>query len=318
MSKKISALCIAAAILFSSGSAFAESPYHVGFGTSSSLGVSVGASVKANLNYDVSTQASTSAHIDYQSSLSSHHSSGHTYQSGSGYVAQAAVYQAPQIHYQAEVYQAPQIRYQAAPVVEYAPCNHCMVHPSETYAIESTGFMLSGSNRNSEVSFGLRGLGFYLSDLEQSCGGDSLEFELSGGLGIYTRFRPLRWLAFEFIADATYGKDRDSNSYLRIPLSFGLQFHAFDYGVFNFYGVAAASMTFVYTNSQGIKDDYYTFGGQFGGGLSVVLGMIELGLDARYTIDCPPGSLDTAFGKFTPKKGFQHGVLFAANIGLSF
>lgn len=201
----------------------------------------------------------------------------------------------------------PRMQVQVAPTVVHHQSS--VIEPTNTYAVPL--------NVASTFAMGIRAVGFYPGKMTSMDGG-TLRYKTSGGVGFYTRYRPVRWVGLEFLVDFTYGKDEDCTNYLRLPSSIGIQFHVFDYGMLNVYAIAAASITAVYTSSENIKDRYYQYGGQFGAGTSVILGGLELGLDVRYTLDTPPSAFNTTYGTFYPKDELRHGVVFAANIGLAF
>lgn len=261
-----------------------------------------------NVVYTAGTSYNTGG-TNYNSSGS--YNSGTSYSSGRTYQGRTTTrIQSRRVyHHNNYNYYPPQPRllYQAAPVTVYR--QPAVIQSTETYSLQA-GY-------DTTVSMGLRAVGFYPGKLT-SLNGESLRFKTSGGIGFYSRFRPVRWISLEFITDITYGKDEDCTSYFRMPLSLGLQLHFFDYGMLNVYAVAAASLTVTYTNSENLKDQFYQYGGQLGAGASVVLGLLELGIDIRYTLDTPPEAYNTVFGTFYAKDELQHGVVFAANIGLAF
>ena len=157
--------------------------------------------------------------------------------------------------------------------------------------------------------------------------GSCLETTINGGLGYYLKLRPVRWISIEFINDFIFGAyDRDlydsdgyelSNSFIKIPVSIGLRAHVLDYGPFDIYGVAAASLTFNSLDSSvgSAEDKHFTqFGAQFGGGISFVAAGFEIGVDLRYTIDEAPDS--SVYGRDAVDQDEPiHGVLLSVNLG---
>ena len=146
----------------------------------------------------------------------------------------------------------------------------------------------------STFGLGVRGLGIFP--------GIGTNSETDWGFGYYLKWRPSRWVSLEFINDFIFNSNED----YKIPFVFGLRGHIFDYGSLDVYAVAAVTAT--------MEDYDYEYseyiGGQFGGGVSILLGAFELGVDVRYTID-------------NGYKGYheddtKHGVLFSLNLGLGF
>lgn len=185
------------------------------------------------------------------------------------------------------------------------------------------------TRKGSKFGFGIRGAGFQQSAIQMKGAVGDIESELAGGIGYYIKLRPIRWVSVEFINDIIFGRYKEYPSefsgydrYIRVPVSLGLRVHVFDYGMLDVYGVAAASASFITVDDGNDSIDqenrFPQFGGQFGGGVSLVAGAFEIGFDLRYTVDQAPGD-------FGPK-GFRlqsdpdkvvHGVIFSLNVGLA-
>ena len=186
--------------------------------------------------------------------------------------------------------------------------------PSTVVVQESSD--VSSSRAGSILGFGIRGVGFYQGPTETEYG-DCVEHLVNGGAGYYIKFRPVRFISIEFINDILFGKNKDEDgSYIKVPVSLGLRGHVFDYGSFDLYGVAAASVSFVslsdgydslYSDNNYDDTHFALFGGQFGVGASFIAGGFEIGLDARYTIE---QSADD-------KSELAHGILFSLNLGFA-
>ena len=178
----------------------------------------------------------------------------------------------------------------------------------------------------SKFGLGVRGAMLKQSPI-QLIDGSCLGTQLAGGVGYYIKVRPVRWFSLEFINDFIFGSydhkvyDIDgyelNDKYAKIPISLGVRAHVFDYGQFDLYGVAAASLTFnSLDRSSGAFDDahFIQFGGQFGGGVSFIAAGFEFGLDLRYTIDEAPDS--SIYGRdYVNQDEPIHGMLFSLNIG---
>lgn len=143
----------------------------------------------------------------------------------------------------------------------------------------------------STFGFGVRGLGFLSSE--------SYDSEVAWGGGYYIKYRPTRWVSLEFVNDFVA-----TGETIRIPASLGLRAHIFDYGSLDVYGVAAAAVTSIDDSGE----FYYQIGGQFGAGVSILLGVFELGVEARYTIDAYMDNVSE----------IEHGLNFSLNLGFGF
>lgn len=146
----------------------------------------------------------------------------------------------------------------------------------------------------STFGFGVRGLGIAPGIYNDS--------NTDWGFGYYLKWRPSRWVSVEFVNDFVFNSNED----YKIPFAFGLRGHFFDYGSLDVYGVAAITAT---TEQAAYAHTTY-IGGQFGAGVSILLGCFELGVDVRYTID-------NGFEGYYQDE-IKHGVLFSLNIGLGF
>ncbi|MCL2324944.1 MAG: hypothetical protein FWC40_00355 [Proteobacteria bacterium] len=146
--------------------------------------------------------------------------------------------------------------------------------------------------------------------------GDCIANEKILGLGYYLKVRPSRWVSVEFINDVYAAIDVNDKETWHVPLVLGLRGHVFDYGMLDVYGVGAVAVTFTTTSkSSGIRNEQIQVGGQFGGGVGILLGVLELGVDLRYTID-PPLKNSIHYGFTADSKKPIHGVLFSVNLGL--
>ena len=212
----------------------------------------------------------------------------------------------------------PQVRYhhtttvvRSRPVIVVEqPSTVVVSEPSEETVVESS------SRRGSVLGFGIRGVGLYQGPTELDYG-DCVRHEINGGAGYYVKFRPVRYISLEFINDIIFGSNEsDDGSYIKVPVSLGLRGHVFDYGSFDLYAVAAASVTFV-SLSDGYDSRYWDpnyddthfacFGGQLGAGVSFITSGCEIGLDARYTIDQAVEN----------NAEVNHGILFSLNLGFA-
>lgn len=176
----------------------------------------------------------------------------------------------------------------------------------------------------SRFGIGIRLIGNKQSDYAWTNGNyDSNRF--APGFGWYLKYRPIRWVSLEFQNDFNFGKLADAENIYRVPMTLGLQFHVFDYGDFDLYGVAAVGFTIVsFDDCYGYdKQHYVQWGGQFGGGISFILGTLELGFDVRYTVDEAPADhvvyYDDGVSDYTQydKDQVIHGVTFAINVGFA-
>ena len=177
------------------------------------------------------------------------------------------------------------------------------------------------SNRRigSRFGLGLRGNVLTTSDIYLDDGA-RLHSKVSGGIGWYLKFRPIRWISIEFINDFSFGKfdnvGTQYDEYFRVPIVVGVRGHFFDYGSLDVYGVAAASCTFVTLDdgNDHVNQErrFPQFGAQLGGGISLIAGGFEIGIDARYTIEEAPD--ESFFGKVDGGIPI-HGFLFSLNMG---
>ncbi|MBR4986631.1 MAG: hypothetical protein IKY83_12940 [Proteobacteria bacterium] len=219
-----------------------------------------------------------------------------------------------------------------------APSHHRVTHVHRTYrpvrpvvVVEQPATVVvendveeetvSSRKVGSTFGLGLRGNVLTTSDIHLESG-SQLHSKVSGGIGWYVKLRPIRWISVEFINDYSFGKfdnvGTTYDEYFRVPIVIGLRGHVFDYGSLDVYGVAAASCTFVTLDDGDNHVDreirFPQFGAQFGGGISLVAGGFEIGIDARYTLEEAPD--DSFFGK-VDQDDVIHGFLFSVNMGFA-
>ena len=203
--------------------------------------------------------------------------------------------------------------------------------PATTVVAESTE---SDEPRAYKLGFGLRGVGSVNSNVllkaDDYFESSELHNKINGGIGFYLKIRPIRWLSVELINDYMFGTfdDIQLKEFFKVPLVVGLRGHVFDYGGFDLYGAAAASVTFVSYESGDRRCDsdvFAQFGAQFGGGISFIASGLEIGLDMRYTIeeapDRSPLTIDSngyymEMGEVDQNKPI-HGFLFSVNLGFA-
>lgn len=229
------------------------------------------------------------------------------------------------------------VRRQVRPVVVVEQPSTVVVaaQPAQTQAVTQVESQPVAERVGSRLGFGLRGVGMQQGPVTLSNAGvDQVESQMGGGIGLYIKYRPIRWVSVEFMSDLLFAKYRDEDglvkpliqgdlNYIRVPVSAGLQIHVFDYGSLDVYGVVAASVAFTTINDGDDNVDQdgrlLQFGGQFGAGVSVLAGALEIGIDVRYTIDQAPDE----FGTRHVNVGVDHskpvhGMIFALNFGLGF
>ena len=229
------------------------------------------------------------------------------------------------------------VRRQVRPVVvvEHPATVVVAAQPAQTQAVTQVESQPVAERVGSRLGFGLRGVGMQQGPVTLSNAGvDQVESQMGGGIGLYIKYRPIRWVSVEFMSDLLFAKYRDEDglvkpliqgdlNYIRVPVSAGLQIHVFDYGSLDVYGVVAASVAFTTINDGDDNVDQdgrlLQFGGQFGAGVSVLAGALEIGIDVRYTIDQAPDE----FGTRHVNVGVDHskpvhGMILALNFGLGF
>ena len=215
----------------------------------------------------------------------------------------------------------PRVRHYRTTIVRPQPV--VVVEQPSTVVVSEHEESVSSSHVGSIFGFGVRGVGLYQSPIRLE-GGDCLKTQVNGGVGYYIKFRPVRFISIEFINDILFGGYKDNDgSYVRVPVALGLRGHFFDYGAFDVYLAAAASVSFI-SLSDGYDSHWYdsnydsthfaSFGGQFGAGVSFIASGFEFGLDARYTIEQAPES--SMFG-YVDKTDNIHGVMFSLNLGFA-
>ena len=196
--------------------------------------------------------------------------------------------------------------------------------PQTTSVVETTSAEPAVERIGSRLGFGLRLLGNKQSDYI-TVDGQADSNRIAPGFGWYIKVRPSRWVSIEFQNDYQFGKIADAENIYRVPLTLGLQFHVFDYGDLDLYGVAAGGVTIVSFDDCDSynRDHYIQWGGQFGAGISFILGTFELGFDLRYTIDQAPEDHkiyyddgDVGYTNYDQNQ-IVHGVTFALNLGFA-
>ena len=207
--------------------------------------------------------------------------------------------------------------------------------PAQTQVVTQVESQPVAERVGSRLGFGLRGVGMLQGPVTLSNAGvDQVESQMGGGIGLYIKYRPIRWVSVEFMSDLLFAKYRDEDgsvknliqgdlNYIRVPVSAGLQIHVFDYGSLDVYGVVAASVAFTTINDGNDDVDQdgrlLQFGGQFGAGVSVLAGALEIGIDVRYTIDQAPDEFGTRHSNVGVDHSKPvHGMIFALNFGLGF
>lgn len=229
------------------------------------------------------------------------------------------------------------VRRQVRPVVVVEQPATVVVEaqPAQTQAVTQVESQPVAERVGSRLGFGLRGVGMLQGPVTLSNAWvDQVESQMGGGIGLYIKYRPIRWVSVEFMSDLLFAKYRDEDgsvknliqgdlNYIRVPVSAGLQIHVFDYGSLDVYGVVAASVAFTTINDGNDDVDQdgrlLQFGGQFGAGVSVLAGALEIGIDVRYTIDQAPDEFGTRHSNVGVDHSKPvHGMIFALNFGLGF
>ncbi len=213
-----------------------------------------------------------------------------------------------------------------APRMAPPPPRHVYVHPhSEVVVVtqpatrtvvEEEQTVTVSEKIGSTFGIGLRVLGSKVSDyvlLDDGCD----ENYVAPGIGWYMKFRPSRWISIELYNDYLFAENNYNEISYRVPFYAGLQGHIFDYGDLDVYLAAAGGLTLTaFDEFRNSNDTYVQWGGQFGGGVSVLLGAFELGLDIRYTLEEAPGDhyYDGRFIEYDQSQ-IVHGVNFALTLG---
>lgn len=228
----------------------------------------------------------------------------------------------PYHHHRTTYYRSAPVRRHVTVHRTYRPVRPVVVvEQPATVVVENNNAEETVSTRKLGARFGLglRGNVLTTSDIYLNDGA-RLYSKVSGGIGWYIKLRPIRWISVEFINDYSFGKfenvGEQHDEYFRVPVVVGLRGHFFDYGSLDVYGVVAASCTFVTLDDGNDHLDgekrFPQFGGQIGGGVSLIAGGFEIGLDARYTIEEAPD--ESFFGPVD--SGIPiHGFLFSLNMG---
>jgi hypothetical protein len=201
--------------------------------------------------------------------------------------------------------------------------------PATVVVNESSESAPAKKSKRGVFGMGLRGVGLTGSSMVLSDGAE-ISSKIAGGIGFYFKLRPIRWISIELINDYMFGTfdNIQLHDFFKVPLVIGLRGHVFDYGGFDLYGAAAASVTFVSYESNRRRCDsdvFAQFGAQFGGGVSFIASGLEIGLDMRYTIeeapDQSPLTIDSngyykEMGEVDQNKPI-HGFLFSVNLGFA-
>ena len=195
--------------------------------------------------------------------------------------------------------------------------------PATVVVNESSEPAPAKKSKRGVFGMGLRGVGLTGSNMVLSDGAE-ISSKIAGGIGFYFKLRPIRWISIELINDYMFGRfdnlDSGCDGYFRVPLVLGVRAHVFDYGNLDVYGVAAGSVNFI-TYDDGNdhlnqEKRFPQFGAQFGGGISLIAGAFEIGLDLRYTIDEAPDEAPFGYGEVNQDKPV-HGFLFSLNMGFA-
>lgn len=220
------------------------------------------------------------------------------------------------------------VRRKARPVVVVDQPPTVVVATPPASTVVQAAPQVSVPQIGARLGVGVRGVGLAMGELETHWG-DPIQSGISGGLGLYLKYRPIRWLSVEFVTDVVFGKYLNNDyalqedlEFIRVPVSFGFRVHIFDYGSLDVYGAAAAGISFTTLNDGDDRIDregrFYQYGGQFGGGVSVLLGMLEFGADIRYTIESSPNEFGLRDQAIELGDDFVvHGVIFSLNLGFA-
>lgn len=231
-------------------------------------------------------------------------------------------------HYSTHSYSHHTTQYVVSKPVHYTYRPHCrscytsaVTYNEPTYETHST-YNVSEIDYDNVYKFGFGIRGIILTN--SSIG--NVSNDLSGGIGFYLKYRPVRFFSVEFMNDYIFGSYKydygDSQPYTKVPLILGTRFHVFDYGSFDAYAALSASISVwnylddytyykenKYLDSKGVQ-----FGGQFGVGLGYVSEPYEISFDARYTIETVPSFIPN-YSKYSDEYQIIHGALFTLNIG---
>lgn len=202
--------------------------------------------------------------------------------------------------------------YYVEPAVVYTDNSYVVVDDTESVSYESSG----------KFGFGLNALLAVNSSI-----GDITNYA-SGGLGLYIKFRPVRYFSLELQNNYLFGALQytgwDSQSYAKTLFGLGARIHFLDYGSTDVYAALAGTVSvwsyisgydywydnYTYMNEYGIQ-----YGGQLGAGVSYIAGSLEIGMDLRYTVESIPDFVPGYFDK--DSDGVIHGMLLTLNLGFS-
>ena len=202
--------------------------------------------------------------------------------------------------------------YYVEPAVVYTDNSYVVVDDTESVTYESSG----------KFGFGLNALLAVNSTI-----GDITNYA-SGGLGLYIKFRPVRYFSLELQNNYLFGALQytgwDSQSYAKTLFGLGARIHFLDYGSTDVYAALAGTVSvwsyisgydywydnYTYMNEHGIQ-----YGGQLGAGISYIAGSLEIGMDLRYTVESVPDFVPGYFDK--DSDDVIHGMLLTLNLGFS-
>lgn len=204
--------------------------------------------------------------------------------------------------------------YYVEPAVIYTDNSYVVVDDTESVSYENSG----------KLGFGVNAA------LSANSSIDNISNDVSGGIGLYLKFRPVRYFSLELQNIYMFGSFKyddiyELQDYTKSLISLGVRFHFFDYGSLDLYTVIAGDVSiwsykigydYWYDENIYMSDYGVQYGGQIGLGISYIIGVIEFGADIRYTVEPVP---DFIPGYIDNKKDSDiiHGVLFTLNFGLS-
>lgn len=202
--------------------------------------------------------------------------------------------------------------YYTEPAVVYTDNSYVVVDDTESVAYDSSGKFGFGLNALLAVNSPIYDITNYA----------------SGGLGLYVKFRPVRYFSLELQNNYLFGALQydgwDSQSYVKTLFGLGARVHFLDYGDTDLYAAIAGTIAvwsyisgydywydeYTYMNEYGIQ-----YGGQIGGGVSYIAGTLEIGMDLRYTIESVPDFVPGYTNKDSDE--VIHGMLLTLSLGFS-
>ena len=203
--------------------------------------------------------------------------------------------------------------YYVEPAVVYTDNSYVVVDNTESVSYENSG----------KLGFGINAA------LSTNSSIDNISNDVSGGIGLYLKFRPVRYFSLELQNIYTFGSLKydgmyELHDYTKSLISLGVRFHFFDYSSLDLYTVVAGGVSiwsyeigydYWYDENIYMSDYGVQYGGQIGLGISYIIGVIEFGADIRYTVESVP---DFIPGYIDNKKDSDiiHGMLFTLNFGL--